>query len=225
MLKSLFMGALALGLTIPTVSANTIILAPTGFDGGQHGGEFLATTDNLGKFVTFCLEKNEGIHYGITYNTTLNTAAVLGGPNHALTPNFDTISAGTAWLYEQFRAGTLTPPPYLGSHNVNAGLLQNAIWALEDEVSFASQAANPYLLLAIANNGGTFASAQADANFANTLVRVLNIWGPGNPPDGNPSRYRQDVLVIIPGVPDGGTTLMLLGSALTGLALIRRKLS
>ena len=42
------------------------------------------------------------------------------------------------------------------------------------------------------------------------------MWGTGLP--------NQNFTLIIPGVPDGGTTVSLLGFALLGLAAVRRKL-
>ena len=51
-------------------------------------------------------------------------------------------------------------------------------------------------------------------------VRLLNIWDVGLV--GQPAGARQDLL-FIPGVPDGGLTLALLGMGLTGVGFVSRR--
>ena len=104
-----------------------------------NGGEFTAVTtgSGLGTFQTFCIEYNEEFGPGNTYQYKMNTGAVAGGPGAVVTdPNtglpMDNISIGTAWLYSQFRAGTLANY-FTVNQQQNAGALQQAIWWLEDE--------------------------------------------------------------------------------------------
>ena len=109
------------------------------------GGEFNVVTTGLGSFATFCLETSEYINQPPSgpYTYTINTGAVPGDlgtdatdPNTGLT--MDNISIGTAWLYSQFQADTLTLDTGTGSYFdanrlANAGELQQVIWYLEDE--------------------------------------------------------------------------------------------
>ena len=115
------------------------------------GGEFgaVSVSGSLGNFETFCLEQNEHISFGNTYDYRINTGAVQGGVGAAATdPNtgltMDNLSVGTAWLYSQFRAGTLANY-FNANRNANAGVLQNAIWGLAfqaaRETYFAASAA------------------------------------------------------------------------------------
>jgi hypothetical protein len=84
----------------------------------------------------------------------------------------------TAWLYSQFRAGTLTLDTGLGSYFdadrlANAGELQNAIWFLEDE----GGQNNGYVALAESALGTDLAGIKADSNGAYDVV-ALNLFTP-----------------------------------------------
>ena len=114
-----------------------------GPDYGTGGGGFAATGTSgdlvaLGTFTTFCIEKNEYFHPGGTYNATLANGAVSGGVSGG---NPDPVSMGTAWVYSQFRAGTLT----VATPQLLSGQLQNAIWWLEGEIT-ADQTTNPFIM-------------------------------------------------------------------------------
>lgn len=181
--------------------------------GTTGGGEFYADlgADNVGPltasngakadYISFCLEKSETLafntvyHYEVAQKTTSN----------------DFISRATAWLYLQFLSGTLAG--YNGTSTA-ANNLQNAIWFLEDE----GGQNNAYAQLAMANAAhdiGTDAKTQANNGYYG--VGVMQLWS-------NPNRTgaRQDQLIRI-NVPDGGTTLVFLGMAMTGLAAASRR--
>lgn len=162
---------------------------------------------NAQSFQTFCVESNE-----YTTNPTsfvVNSAAVAGGSGGG-TP--DPLSVGTAWLYSQFALGVLSGYDYTGGsgRSASAGLLQNALWYLEDE---ASGSANVFTALAV-SAFGSLVNAKADAAVGAYGVYVLNAY------DAQGAKA-QDFLYR---VPDGGATLSLLGGALLGLAALRRRM-
>jgi hypothetical protein len=190
----------------------------TGF-GGQNGYE------------TFCIEFNEHIALSGTYDASISLGAIYGGvaggidhDSNPLTPTTDIISLGTAYLYQRFANGSLAGAGYIyadgAGRAAQATVLQNAIWYLEDEISYAAAggAGNAYLNLAASVFGG-LANAKANNNLF--AVAALNLGGV----DPN---QKQDQLILHDNgfhVPDGGMTVMLLGVGLTGLGLLRRKLA
>jgi hypothetical protein len=222
MKKLLLIGAVAAMAAVGTANANTIRIFTTPFNGGLQGGEFKAVTDNNGTFMTFCMEYNEHLAVGFPYTYKLNDRAIAGGANHDLTtPGADILSQGSAYLYEMFARNTLPGYPGL-NHSLNAGQLQLALWALEDEQTFAQAGGmgNPFLALAV-THFGSFALAQD--NYAGPAVKVVNIYDDGDK-EKKGTENRQDVIIYIPQVPDGGLTVALLGLALVSVEGIRRKL-
>lgn len=164
------------------------------------------TGDN---FPSFCLELNEGFSPGNNYNVSLSTGAIQGGVSGG---NPDKISLGTAWLYKQFAAGTLATYDYddvVGGQTVYdtgvnadptlvgrkgaAGLLQEAIWYLEGEVSGFTlldgddAGTNPFVTLAMNALPATYLN---DANGAYGVM-VMNMTNTSG-------RDRQDFLVVVP---------------------------
>jgi VPDSG-CTERM motif len=195
-------------------------------------------------FETFCLEKTEGFPAGgfptAPLNYAISASAISGGGGAIGNPLHDPVSIGTAFLYSQFAAGTLAGYDYADHSKIafpqsprafDAQELQMAIWYLEDEITLTAAGVdangntivggNPYVNLAISTYG-TFAAAHADAGGAFN-VAALNIGDPNTVP----AFQNQDLLVITSStsVPDGGTTAMLLGIALGGVALLKRKLA
>jgi hypothetical protein len=162
-------------------------------------------------FQTFCLEENEYIADGTTYNYTIGDSAVLGGNGGPADP----ISNGTAWLYAQFASGTLKNYAYTGTaaaRKSSAAELQNAIWFLEGEGGLN----NSYVALVTGILG---AQVTNDANGAYG-VKALNLTNAISCGGGTKGGNCQSQLYY---VPDGGVTLMMLGGALVGIGALRRK--
>jgi hypothetical protein len=174
---------------------------------GLSNADYAAAASNIGNldpsFQTFCIETNEFVTTNPVY-FEVNSAAVNGGAGG---PDPDPISQGTAWLYSQFASGALANY-FTGTRSVQAGLLQQAIWALEGEGT--AGVGNVYYNLAMAHGGLT------DAAAGYLGVYVLNNYS-----DPARTAVAQDFLYY--SVPDGGATLALLGGALIGLGALRRK--
>jgi hypothetical protein len=196
--------AAALGLAVSASADVKLDVSPYSVG---NGGAFKLTsisgwngvTGVDGSFLTFCLEKDEFFAPGTIYKATMSTAAKDGGQGG---PSPDPISSETAYLYTQFRAGTLANFNY--STAADYGLLQNAIWAFEQEMSMPAPGVNK------------FVDAANNANFLGIgLVRVLNItkFNGG---------HVQDQLTIVPlpaSVWAGGAML----AGLAGAGYIRRR--
>lgn len=241
----LFTGPSALGIALNNSGTGNNWFTPSGFQTGQ-GGEFYfqtltgpvnnsaynALTKNQGgvsnSFQTFCLEVPESLgHNGVTY--VVNDEAVNGGPNtHSPAGDQlgDRLSVGTAWLYSLFAQATLgVPQGILGSYafsgiqaqrKASAGLLQNAFWALEDEIADPSPGANIFFDAAVTHFGG---SLQAQTNAA---TGQFGVWVLNNTLGGV---KKQDMLFYAGGasVPDGGSTAILLGLSMGGIAFLLRQ--
>lgn len=230
--KLITTGVLILGLASSAATAVTInwdnnyrigsggefTLVDTGLDLGAY--DATATTGTSGiigsdSFQTFCIEYNEYISQGQTVSFGLSSAATLGGVNVPGNPggNPDPVSIGTAFLYSQFAAGSLTGYDYtLAGRQTSAGLLQNAIWFLEGERTAADIGANIFVD-AVELEFTTLANAVLDAGGAYN-VKAVNL-------ELLNGTRRQDQLYVA--VPDGGTTLALLGLAMSSLAFIARR--
>jgi len=226
----LLLTGLAVTLTAPNLFAYTGLdgtlnfAAPTYQNG--DGGEFNAVTTGLGSFATFCIEAGEFIGQPPSgpYTYTINTGAVQGDAGvDATDPHtglpMDNISIGTAWLFSQFSAGTLTLDNGTGSYFdanrlANAGELQQAIWFLEDETGGQN---NGYVALAETALGSLqLAQVEADSNGAYGVV-ALNLFDA----NGNPA---QDQLAVVPEVvatPEPTTA----GCFLLGLGLLAGRLT
>ena len=107
-------------------------LRPAGYGTGPGGAFQITTGAGLetvvgSSFLSFCIERNEYINLPGNYYGNVNSAAVEGGVG----PAGDPISLATAYLYAEFRRGTLSGYTY-GS-NESANELQDAFWYLEGE--------------------------------------------------------------------------------------------
>lgn len=166
----------------------------------------------VGSFQTFCIETDEFISIPDTgYTATLSNTAIAGGSGG---PDPDPLSVGTGWLYSQFAQGTLSGYNYGAGRTTSAALLQQAIWWLEEENGHNYNAGNAFMV-AVITQFGSEALARADGA-QNYGVMAINMTKNGN--------KKQDGLFYA-SVPDGGATLMLLGGAMMGLGIIRRKFS
>ena len=183
---------------------------------GYVAGKTSNVTPSSPTFQTFCLEVDEFIQSGTTYGAVLSDTAQQGGKN---TNSGDALSIGTAFLYSKFATGSLSNYAYTGAgRKASAAALQEAIWWLEGEQS-SYTAGNLFVGLVTS----TFADAKVAAGANNYGVKVINMSAANGAvcANGKPGPYCQDALIY---VPDGGTTLMLLGGALAGLSVFRRKL-
>jgi len=213
MKKILFACAVASAMSVSSALALTSVKFTDG-PGNTGGGEFYADVGNDGSvdFITFCLEYNEHIAYNTVYYFDVSQAAKYQGLSSGSPGSLDPISKATAWLYLQALSGG---SGYTHTQD-SANMMQRAIWYFEGESGGSGQTAlnNSYVAAAIAANGGTLAAAQAD-NAGFYGVGVMNLWA-----NADGTGARQDQLIR---VPDGGTTLVFLGMAMTGLAAANRR--
>lgn len=194
------------------------------------GGEFTVTPDaplanlnsaysplaanyvNRGSFQTFCVERNEIILPGTTYDVTFNNVTMFTGKP---------LTVGVAYLYQQFATGALlynytdTPPGTRAGYApsiYNAFNLQTALWYYMGEYSY--DAYNPYM------NGSVFVPANAMAADNGAYgVTIMNLWAPGQPHD--PAHAYQDLLVYAP-VPEP-SIFALSGFGIAALFVFRRR--
>jgi len=185
-------------------------------------------------FETFCIEDQVDFSPGTTYNYTIGNTITQSSAG------ITTLTAGAAWLYEQFSLGTLAGFNYTDQAQriVDAGILQSTLWALQGEPGDGSV---PYIstpglatsttyglndnfaLQDLDNNiqFGSLAGAQGTVDTFNQYgVSVLQLW------DSN-GGAAQDQLVYWgtpPSVPDNSTTALLIGVSLVGLALFSRRM-
>lgn len=190
--------ALAAALIVPSLQAafdGTVTIQDNPYQYGR-GGEFRAVSSGLGTFQTFCLETSETMAFDTLYAYNMNSGAVRGNggatavdPHDGISP-MDPVSIGTAWLYSQFRAGTLAGYGAV-DRLTDAGNLQKAFWFLEGEVGGVN---NGWVALAAANLPAGYADVKDDANgYGSVIALNLFLEVPGASP-----LLRQDVLGLVP---------------------------
>ncbi len=195
-------------------------------------------------FETFCIEVgvdftpgNWGNNNPYYYTEGL-TAQPLSGPSTGGSGSNRALSKGAAWLYFEFATGNLGSFAYTygSGRESDDNLLQAAIWAFQGGQTYGSypsltdteNGSNPFYNAAIGQFGDL---AGADAAYSGGGVDILQLWSSYNPITDTYSGAAQNQLVLTGNpftphpVPDGGTTLILLGGALAGLRALRRKLS
>jgi len=178
--------------------------------GPTGGGEFTIYNINQDvSFKSFCLERNEYVSIGGTYQVAgISGSAVMGGVGGAV-DGADPLSGKTAWLFYNFTMGTL--PGYTVTDGMQA-LLQDAIWMLENEKApdpnnyFYKMATTGYV------SPGVWVSVWSD-NYIGP-VRVLNLAAT------SPKGAAQDQLIVTP----EPLSLILLGIGMLGIAGVRRKI-
>lgn len=191
--------------------------------GSGPGGEFVATvlSGGSGTFETFCLEKNEYFSYGETLRVNSISSGAMNGGVSGGVGGSDPLDNRTAYLYTQFRSGSLSGYDY-GNASLRAGdanALQNAIWFLEGEISTIGSG------LSTTTQASQIAQAQNWVDEANAAgwtglggVQVLNLYR-----GANFATHAQDQLYITP-VPEPETYVMLLaGLGLMGFVARRRQ--
>lgn len=163
--------------------------------------ELAAIIGSAAPFQSFCLEVDEAIYFGPSYEAIVNTEAVYGGGGVPPSHIGDPISPATAYLYTAFRNGTLSGYEFNpgSARAVSALALQKAIWYLEDESGFTN-----YASLSLKAQGFV---DEANAAGWDTIgnVRVLNLWTGALDKVG-----AQDMLVTVvpPVVPTPGAILL-----------------
>jgi hypothetical protein len=236
-MKKILLTAVAVSLAASThLSALTVTISQvSGYNPGGSGGEFnISPVTGTGYspsvlvgsgFESFCVSRGVGITIPGTYNATVDpNGTYLTGT----TPSVATISRGTAWLYQQFATGVLAGYNYASigggtssGRATSAFYLQDAMWTLEGEYSYIGGLAgdladNAFLALVAAQYGGGtngLASAMAANLPGGYDVGTLYLTSA----NGSPA---QGMLTLLP---DGGTTLMLMGLGFSSLALVSRK--
>jgi hypothetical protein len=228
-LKGLALAAVLSALGSSAFGIPTITVYTNPYSDSLGGGEFTAITSpsldissysplamlnspsGLLGFETFCLEFHEYFSPGSPYSYTRSNTVYDGGVG----PAGDPLSIGTAWLYSQFAKGLLTNYRYTSASDrlSDALILQETFWYLEDE-KWASN--------------GTVIALPADQKFLNLLPGISDDKNDANGLYGTEalnltSTVNNQSQLYLDRVPDGGTSIVLLGIALLGMAGLRRR--
>lgn len=229
MKKAYLLGLFLAIIAVPAMGA-TITANQTAGASYAEGGEFTAIANppaNLGLaynggFQTFCIESQVTFGQGSVYNYFLSQTDNTGR----------SLTMGAAWLFAQFSTGSFSLYNYTFGPNreFSAGALQAALWYFQGQsfnnmssgsqtfgvagIDYGLPGNNAFTDAAIAALGG-LAAADLPSNgaFGVSIVRLVN---PATGLPGQPLLGRN--------IPDGASTALLLGLALSGLSFISRKI-
>jgi PEP-CTERM motif-containing protein len=188
--------------------------------GNTGGGEFKLTinSDPSNWFISFCLQKTEYMNFTSNFIVGSITGAAMTDPvangGDAVT-GADPISKQTAWLYTQFRTGSLSQYAYnnvatgtFATQEASANALQHAFWGLEGEEAIDPN--NFYVQLA---------NQQNLTNWDASGVKVLNLYVYSATAPDHRGSEAQDQLVLVP----EPSTMALFGVGAFATVLKRRR--
>ncbi|HIJ53543.1 MAG TPA: hypothetical protein HPP66_10375 [Planctomycetes bacterium] len=195
----------ATAFATPTVTFNTMGTWGT-YDGfNSYAGEMIFTASGIagvtdGQFTTFCIEADEHVNFGVTYDAQLHVAAWQGGLGGG---NPDPLGNSTAWLYNEYLDTVLG-----SSSNALGKDYQMAIWYLEEEIAHKDTTVPPDLLLGLEDTDLSeeaqhlVKEAISHSGDNNTTIMVLNLYNLGEAPStlegvSGDGFYIQDCLVRV----------------------------
>jgi hypothetical protein len=187
----------------------------------------ISVANNEYGFDTFCLQQTVDV-----YNNTTNYYSIPSNNEFStddIAPD-ESLTVGAAWLYREFATGNLAGYNYGAGRSTSDEQLQNAIWYLQGEplyngFNFTTDI-DPFLTL-VSTHFNSLALAEAGTTGPDEYGVGVMALTTGDDGTGPPL---QDQLILIPQtaspngpgspVPDGGSTVCMLGAALAAIFLL-----